>query len=181
MSAAGWPRYVVLQQTRPDRPHEAVGSVHAVDAEMALLNARDVHARRPQVFNAWVVRDDAVFSKTVEQLAEDDSWRDAPVPESAAPVTYLVFQKQTQRRSMTYVTHVGAVTARTAEEALAQALDSFPNEDVFVWWVIPAAAIVANDEDDVESWFEPAKGKTYRQQSAYGFVGRRRQRGRRTS
>lgn len=180
MSGAGWPRYVVLQQTRPDRPHEAVGSVHAVDAEMALLNARDVYARRPQVFNAWVVRDDAVFSKTVEQL-EEGSWRDAPVPESAARVTYLVFQKQTQRRSMTYVTHVGAVTARTAEEALAQALDSFPNEDVFVWWVIPAAAIVANDEDDVESWFEPARGKTYRQQSAYGFVGSRRQRGRRTS
>jgi ring-1,2-phenylacetyl-CoA epoxidase subunit PaaB len=180
VSRSEWPRFVVLQQSRPGRPHEAVGSVHAVDAEMALLSARDVYARRPRVFNAWVVPEEAIFAKTAEELAEDESWREGEVPAGATPTPYLVCQKQSQRRSMTYVTHVGEVEARTPREALVRALNTFDHEDVYVWWVFPAAAVTANDEEDVESWFDPARDKTYRQQSAYGFVGtRRRRRGRR--
>jgi ring-1,2-phenylacetyl-CoA epoxidase subunit PaaB len=179
VSRSEWPRFVVLQQTRPDRPHEAVGSVHAADAEMALMSARDVYARRPRVFNAWVVPEEAVFARTAEELAKDESWREMEAPAGASPTTYLVCQKQSQRRSMTYVTHVGDVEARTPQEALARALDTFDRDDVYVWWVFPAAAVTANREEDVESWFDPARDKTYRQQSAYGFVGSRRRRGRR--
>ena len=35
--------------------HRHVGSLHAADAEMALLNARDVYTRRNEGVSIWVV------------------------------------------------------------------------------------------------------------------------------
>ncbi|MFQ5435705.1 MAG: phenylacetic acid degradation protein, partial [Anaerolineae bacterium] len=35
-----WPLWEVFKQDKPDKAHESVGTVHAPDAEMALLNAR---------------------------------------------------------------------------------------------------------------------------------------------
>jgi len=36
--------------------HRHVGSLHAADAEMALLNARDVYTRRNEGVSIWVVK-----------------------------------------------------------------------------------------------------------------------------
>lgn len=36
--------------------HRHVGSLHAADAEMAMLNARDVYTRRNEGVSIWVVR-----------------------------------------------------------------------------------------------------------------------------
>ena len=41
-----WPLWEVFVQANPGIPHKHVGSVHAVDAEMAMQNARDVYTRR---------------------------------------------------------------------------------------------------------------------------------------
>jgi hypothetical protein len=49
-------RFEVFQQERPGRPHRNIGSVHAPDVEMALLNARDVFARRPEILSNVVDR-----------------------------------------------------------------------------------------------------------------------------
>ena len=167
MSDTQWPRYQVFQQDRPDQPHRAVGTVHAADAEMALLNARDVYARRPRWHSAWVVADARIFRKTAEELAAGDAWRQAP-PGSEEP--YLVFQKRSQRRSMTFTDHVGEVRAASPQAALALALARFDGDGVTVWWVVAAAAITRSDPADVDSWFEPIREKTYRQQSFYGNV-----------
>ena len=42
------------------------------------------------------------------------------------------------------------------------------------WLVFPESAVVRTDEDPgtVESWFAPAKDKTYKQQQYYGVIGR---------
>ncbi|NJN54684.1 MAG: hypothetical protein HC804_07975 [Anaerolineae bacterium] len=116
-----WPRYEVFKQDRPGQPHESIGTVHAVDAEMALQNGRDLFARRPKCHSLWVARADAIFSKTAEQLAAeqlaaDNSWQ-SDAAAATSPETYLVFQKQTERRGMTYTTHVGEVEASSPAHA----------------------------------------------------------------
>ena len=162
-----WPRWEVFKQDTPKKPHQAVGSVHASDSEHALLTARNVFARRPSVVSLWVVPASAVVSATAEELSDVESIEtvDAPVQ------TYLVFQKTGHRRSMTFVDHVGELEASTPEDALRKAKKLFGNDKVVAWWLVPESALTRSDDVDVESWFAPAKTKTYKQQSAYGLVG----------
>ncbi len=168
-----WPCYEVFKQDSERKVHEAVGSVHAPDVEMALLAARNVFVRRPSAVSLWVVPEAAILSRTAEQLAAHPP----VVPEEMGETeTFLIFTKTSQRRSMTFVHYVGEVVANTAVSALAQALQraDFDPAEVFVWWVVPDTAVVRSDPADVESHFDPARDKTYRQQSAYGFVSPRR-------
>lgn len=184
-------RWEVFKQDAPGKPHQAVGSVHADDAETALLNARHVFARRPTAVGLWVAPADAVSSWSAEQVARrqtseggsatssDDARREAGEreqqarlePDRQGPVsTYRVFVKASNRRSMTFVEHVGEVRASGPLAALEQALQRFPAGSALVWWLVPEEAISATAPEDTDSWFEPARDKTYKQQSAYGRV-----------
>ena len=165
-----WPRFEVFQQDRPGKPHQNTGSVHAPDAEMALQNARDVFARRPEVHSLWVAPADAILSKTAEELENDTSWQDGEVDPEAPAETYYVFQKTSQRRSMTYVTHVGEVEAQSPAQALQKALATFNEKPAVVWWVCPAQAIYRSQAEDVASMFAPADDKTFRLPNEYRTV-----------
>jgi ring-1,2-phenylacetyl-CoA epoxidase subunit PaaB len=57
---AQWPLWEVFTQSAQGAPHEHAGSLHAVDAEQALQNARDVYARRGGVISLWVVPSAAI-------------------------------------------------------------------------------------------------------------------------
>ena len=164
-----WPRWEVFKQDRPDRPHEAVGTVHAPDADVALLNARDVYVRRPSCYSLWVALESAVFKMTAYELETTPNWWKEDLPEEAPEETYHIFNKQTQRRSMVAVTHVGNIQARSSREALRKAIDSgqFVEKIAYMWWVVPESAITRSNEEDVPSMFEPAEDKTYRDQSYY--------------
>jgi ring-1,2-phenylacetyl-CoA epoxidase subunit PaaB len=147
---------------------------------MALLNARDVHVRRPACASLWVARADQIFSMTAEELnAHPESLSTSQHP-NLQPETYLVFQKTSQRRAMTFVTHIGEVEARSPQEALQLALEKYPAQAVFVWWACPASAITRSESGIEDSWFAPARAKTYKQQSEYGDVGGLRQKMRRS-
>jgi ring-1,2-phenylacetyl-CoA epoxidase subunit PaaB len=50
-----WDLWEVFVQYKTGRPHEHVGSLHAPDAEIAIMNARDVFARRDHPESIWVV------------------------------------------------------------------------------------------------------------------------------
>lgn len=163
-----WPRWEVFKQDTPKKPHQAVGSVHASDPEHALLTARNVFARRPNAVSLWVVPASAVVSVTAEEL---DNMQSMETVNDAPAQTYLVFQKTGHRRSMTFVDHVGELKASTPEDALRQATKLFGNDEVVAWWLVPKSVLTRSDDADVESWFAPAKTKTYKQQSAYGLVG----------
>ena len=171
MSDTQWPRYEVFKQDSPKKRHTSVGTVHAPDAEMALLNARDVFVRRPSAVSIWVVPATAVFTITAEEMELNPNWHKL-VTEEVPAKTYYIFAKQSQRRSMTYVEHVGEVEAKTAVQAIQKASQNrdFAPGDVFVWWAVPAAAVTRSEDDDIASMFAPAQDKTYRQQSYYGFV-----------
>src|SRR4051812_31211101 len=49
------PLWEVFIRSRNGLHHAHVGSVHAVDAEMAVENARDVYTRRGEGVSIWVV------------------------------------------------------------------------------------------------------------------------------
>lgn len=162
------PRWEVFKQDAAGRPHQAVGSVHAADAEHALLMARSVYARRPAAISLWVAPADAVFTVTDEQLRDDPG---ILAPEPAGPERrYLAFCKTSHRRAMTYVDHVGEVTAPGPRAAVAAARRAFPEPPALVWWVVPVEAVAASPDAEAAAWFEPARDKTYKQQSAYGLL-----------
>lgn len=181
MTDTQWPRYEVFKQDNPQKPHEAVGSVHAPDDELALQNARDVFVRRPSAVSLWVVKADTIFAMTREELeANPDFWLKVSEADGK-PTTFHLFTKTSQRRSMTFVRHAGQIEATSPEHALHNALENgnFDPASVWVWWVVPDGQIIRSDEDDIDTLFAPALDKTYRQQTHYGFVSpRRQQRGR---
>ena len=171
-----WPRWEVFKQDTPNKPHQAVGSVHAADPEHALLTARNIFARRPQAVSMWVARAEDIYAWTKEEIAQSQllqAEHDRAYSPPSSPRKYLVFRKTSHKRSMTFVDHVGEVEARTPEEALAQAQASFCDTEALAWWVVPADKVYQTDpsQDTIESWFAPAKDKTYKQQQFYATVG----------
>ena len=159
-----WPRWEVFKQDTPDKPHQAVGSVHAVDAEHALFTARTVFARRPRTVSLWVAPAHDITSATLESLG-------AVTPDASAEEAqvFVVFIKTSHKRSMTFVDYAGTVMATNAQEALARAAEQF-HAQVLAWWVLPERSLTKSDDTQIDSWFEPAQDKTYKQQSAYGFI-----------
>ena len=65
-----WPLYEVFIRARGGVDHKHVGSIHAVDARMALEHARDVYTRRQEGISIWVV-------KSSEIVASDPTEADA--------------------------------------------------------------------------------------------------------
>jgi len=171
-----WPRWEVFKQDTPNKPHQAVGSVHAADPEHALLTARNVFARRPQAVSLWVAPESAIFSVTWEELAEgrgQSAEGEKLSTSDLRPSTFIVFRKTSHKRSMTFVDYVGEVEAGSPQDALEQALEKFTDIPALAWWIIPEASLSKSDPDKetIESWFAPANDKTYKQQSYYATIG----------
>lgn len=157
-----WPRFEVIKQDVKSAPPQMVGSVHAVDPEHALLIARHVFVRRPAAYALWVAPAEAFYGVTREGL------KDPPPPEGP-PGVYWVFAKKSQRRSMVYGDLVGRYGAENPLEAIRQALLEVQG---YAFWAVPEALLHGTEpkEEVLESWFTPAKEKTYRLQSYYGLV-----------
>jgi ring-1,2-phenylacetyl-CoA epoxidase subunit PaaB len=56
MTSVDWALFEVFIRGRGGLDHKHVGSVHAVDAAMALEHARDLYTRRQEGVSIWVVR-----------------------------------------------------------------------------------------------------------------------------
>jgi ring-1,2-phenylacetyl-CoA epoxidase subunit PaaB len=50
-----WPLWEIFIRSKQGLDHKHVGSLHAVDAEMAMQNARDVYTRRQEGVSIWVI------------------------------------------------------------------------------------------------------------------------------
>lgn len=172
-----WPRYEVFKQDRPGRPHQNVGSVHAPDAELALQNARDVFARRPSNHSLWVVPaaeiEEAQGGGGAEELGRGEI-RGLEIGDSAIrnpqSKRFALFAKQSQRQGMTYVEYVGEVEANSTADALQKAPAIFPKVHAIVWWACPVKAIVRSQEEDADSFFNPANDKRFRMPNEYRTV-----------
>lgn len=171
MADTQWRRYMVFQQEARGQAHKHNGTVHAPDAEMALLNGRDVFGRRPRAVSMWVVPADEIYSKTAEELTKEN-WRERGEVAEGEAVTYYVCAKTSHQGQCA---HVGEVAARSGEEAMARAVTTFDEINALMWWVFPASAVRRSREEEASSMFEPALEKTYRKQSEYPTVTMMRQ------
>lgn len=77
-----WPLWEVFHQKARGEHHVHVGSIHAPDAEMALLLAKEQYARRLACVNLWVVRADQIHASDYADAdmfghATDKSYREA--------------------------------------------------------------------------------------------------------
>jgi ring-1,2-phenylacetyl-CoA epoxidase subunit PaaB len=158
MSDTQWNRYQVFVQEAEGKPHQDYGCVHAPDAELALLNARDVFARRPECSSMWIAPADSIYSITAENL-----WNRKAVPppeEDAVDVLYYIFIKWRQSGMMSFA---GEIPARTPEEAFEKSLHMIKDgQSGLVWWVLPASCVVKSDIENIDSDFAPARYKAFR-------------------
>lgn len=166
-----WPRFQVFQQSEAGQAHQNCGSVHAPDGEMALLIARDVFVRRPACVNLWVAPAERILSKTTQELAALP--RQAETVDPHLPTQpYVVFQKLSEAGAHIYA---GVVEAHSPTQALQRAVAAFGAHKALVWWVCPARVVTQSGPHDVESMFEPAFDKSYRDQADYHTVSLMRQ------
>ena len=59
-----WPLWEVFIRGQHGMSHRHVGSLHAADAEKALLNARDVYTRRKEGVSIWVVESSRITASS---------------------------------------------------------------------------------------------------------------------
>ncbi len=170
MADTQWPRFIVFQQAQPNDPFVHNGSVHAPDIEMALLNARDVFARRPEAVAIWVVPADQITSRTREELAAQ------PLSENKKSVgtktEFCVFGKLIEQAQAELL---GTLKATSPEDALALAVRKYADRNVLRWWIFPEGAAVKSLPGDVDPMFKPGKEKTFKDQAEYPVVTMMRQ------
>ncbi|MEJ2708146.1 MAG: hypothetical protein P8074_11080 [Anaerolineales bacterium] len=158
-----WARYRVFLQEKRGGAHLDAGTVHAPDPEMALQNGRDVFVRRPACFSLWVIPEERIFSRTRQQI-EQDQIQARSQEERGPGEIYHVFNKTRAVGSQHWV---GQVKAASPAQALRLALEEFPQPEAFVWSVFPARLVVESQEDDVASMFAPAEDKPFRLSSDF--------------
>ncbi|MEM8906501.1 MAG: 1,2-phenylacetyl-CoA epoxidase subunit PaaB [Bacteroidota bacterium] len=64
-----WPLWEVFIRSRQGLHHKHVGSLHAVDEQMAIENARDVYTRRNEGISIWVVESKHITASNPEEGA----------------------------------------------------------------------------------------------------------------
>lgn len=164
-----WPRFMVFEQQQEGHAWRHNGTVHAPDAEMALLNARDVFARRPEAVGMWVVPEDTILSKTLAELADPEWARDARPGERQS---YHVFGKFFEQGACE---SIAEVRADSPQGALERALSDYAGRKVLWWWVFPASAVLASSAEDAGPMFAPARDKSYKSSNEYPVVTMMRQ------
>lgn len=64
---AEWPLWEVFIRSKQGLDHKHVGSLHAVDAQMAIENARDVYTRRNEGVSIWVVESKYIHASNPDE------------------------------------------------------------------------------------------------------------------
>lgn len=62
-----WPLWEVFIRSKQGLDHKHVGSLHAVDAQMAIENARDVYTRRQEGVSIWVVESKHIHASNPDE------------------------------------------------------------------------------------------------------------------
>jgi ring-1,2-phenylacetyl-CoA epoxidase subunit PaaB len=161
-----WPRFEVFLQDGQDAPHQDVGSVHAPDIDLALMNARDVFVRRPRCTSLWVVPAEAITARTRQELAAEST--DEAAPEAEEQICYYVFAKHKPAG-----THIlaGEVLASSPGSAIRKAQSQWKNlMKAQVIWVCPADAVYKSSEGEAESLFSQANDKPFRMATDFHTV-----------
>ena len=65
-----WPLWEIFIRSRQGLDHKHVGSLHAIDAQMAIENARDVYTRRMEGISIWVVESKHIHASIPSEKGE---------------------------------------------------------------------------------------------------------------
>lgn len=82
MTDTQWRVFEVFHQQARGEPHVHVGSIHAPDAEMALILAKEQYSRRQACVNLWVVPVESILATAYEnddifERGTDKSYRES--------------------------------------------------------------------------------------------------------
>lgn len=158
MTDTQWPRFEVFLIQNDGKPAQHVGSVHAPDLEIALLNARDVFVRRPYCRELWVAPSNCVLFRTAQEL--DNAPPSGEVQEPGTPEQmYLVFTKVNHREPLALSQRL---SAPSAESALGRAFRNASTRDCLVWAVVPETELQKSEPEEIEPFFRPAETKDYK-------------------
>lgn len=153
-----WPRWQVFEQEAEGKPHSLAGSVHAPDAEMALLAARDVFSRRPRVISLWCVREDQVQIRSAAEIAALSTDTTGEVEQ------YHVFIK-TDHKGVHQ--HAGDIEGPSADAVIRRAAEQFSDKPGLDFMVCPARAMLRSTAEDIEGMLLTEQGKSFRYQGEY--------------
>jgi len=67
ISANEWPLWEIFIRSKQGLDHKHVGSLHAVDAQMAIENARDVYTRRQEGVSIWVIESKYIHASNPDE------------------------------------------------------------------------------------------------------------------
>jgi len=70
MNRNEWPLWEVFIRSKAGLDHKHAGSLHAIDAEMAMENARDVYTRRMEGVSIWVVESKHIHASDPHNAAD---------------------------------------------------------------------------------------------------------------
>lgn len=149
-----WPLFEVFVKSRNALEHKHSSSLHATDADHALMLARDVYTRRQEGSSLWVVPADCISEAGVT----------AAEALSTSPCAYEVFLRL--KPGLDHK-HVGSVDAHDGAEALAKASRAFGVYPPGALWVVAAHNVLATEPEQREPFFEPMADKTYRLPTFY--------------
>ena len=90
-----WTLFEVFVRSKHGLNHKHVGSVHAVDAQMAIENARDLYTRRNEGVSLWVVPSALITAPSPDEKeplfdpSQDKVYRHASFYELPAEVGHM--------------------------------------------------------------------------------------------
>lgn len=173
--------YEVFHQKKDGAPFVYVGPVHAPEADLAFLFAKEQYSRRFACTGMWVVPTSAIA--VTEYVGDTESAYDtlpllprpaalAPVDESAEEMAayaageedYDIFHLKKRGKAHQ---HVGKVRAASPAEALQAAKAVFGEQrPVANVWAVRAADVLHSDDEDRDIWATTTE-KKYRDAIAY--------------
>ena len=173
--------YEVFHQKKEGAPFVYVGPVHAPEADLAFLFAKEQYSRRFTCTGLWVVPTSAI---TVTEYAGDtesayDTLPLLPRPAAPVPVDESVVEEAAyaageedydvfhlKKRGKAHQ-HVGKVRAATPADALQVAKAAFGEQRPVVnVWAVRSADVLCSNADDRDIWTATAD-KKYRDAISY--------------
>lgn len=158
--------FEVFHQKKENAPYQYVGPIHAPDAEVAFLYAKEQYSRRAQCTGIWLAPTLAIQvtlyvgdSESVYQFLKDDAGE-----ARGAIQEFEIFQLKKRGKAHT---HTGRVTATNYEQALQEAKKIYGSQTPVVnIWIVPVAELLRSEENDKIMW-ETTPDKKYRDAIAY--------------
>ena len=161
--------YEVFHQKKEGAPYMYVGPVHAPEADVAFLFAKEQFSRRFACTGLWVVPTAAItvtayVGQPVLAAGPADDTAAEEASYAASEEDYDIFHLKKRGKAHQ---HVGKVRASSPAEALQVAKAVFGEQRPLVnVWAVRAADILCSDDEDRDIW-TTTPDKKYREAISY--------------